>query len=376
MIRPQEPGLTGTLLRILPGLIISLVAVIVLVTVIDPATFWAALREVNLAYLVVYLIISLAWLAVRAQLWRTLLTTSLAESQAAQVNYWDIFLTINTGYLLNNILPLRMGEVGRAYLMSRKSSLPFWRIAPSVVIERLLDITFAAGCFLLTLPAAMIVIRAQAEPIQSESMQTAAQTAILIGIVMLIGLIGIHLVARYRQAVNRLLERFTPAALATRIQPLYTNLLEGMAAIANFSGFMRVLAWVVLNWGIAILQFTAIILAFFPPENPFSGTLLQSSFTVGTFSLGIAIPSTPASIGVFEAAFSTPLILLGAEQSTAVACAVLAHAIQFIITGTFGAYALSREGQSFADLASTLFRLRSANSAAPASQEEKAPPAG
>lgn len=359
---------TSNFLRILPGLVISLIAVIVLVTIIDPATFWVSLRQVNLMYLGIYFIISLSWLAVRAQVWRTLLTASLAESQACRVDYRDVFLTINAGYLLNNTLPLRMGEIGRTYLMSKKSELPFWRIAPTVLIERLLDIAFAAAFFLLTLPAATAVIRAKAGEEMSEGVAAVTQSAILIGVVMFIGLVSMHLVARYRQGVGGLLERFLPAVLKNRLRPLYTNLLEGMAVIANLSNFLQVIGWVILNWGLALLQFTALILAFFPAENPIWGTLLQSSFTLGTFSLGAAIPSTPGSIGVYEAAFSAPLVLLGLDQSTAVACAVLGHGIQFVLTGVIGAYALSREGQSFVSLISTLSNLRKSNNPSPVNE--------
>ena len=361
MTHPQEKGATGTLLRILPGVIISLVAIIVLAKLIDPAAFWVALRQVNLWYLAAYMVVSLAWLAVRAQLWRILLAAPQVGDQAARVRYSDVFLTINAGYLLNNTLPLRMGEVGRAYLMSLKSGLPFWRIAPTVVIERLLDIAFAAGIFLLTLPPALAVIRARAGLAEGEDMNAAATSAIVIGVVMVVGLVAVHLVARYRENVSALLERWLPERVAGRLRPFYANLFEGIAVVASLPRYLQVVAWEILNWALAFLQFTVLILAFFPPQSPFWGTLLHSAFTMGTFALGIAVPSTPASIGVYEAAFSTPLILLGADQSTAVACAVLSHGLQFVLTAGFVAAALSRSGLSFASLASTLSRLRSSD---------------
>ena len=52
-----------------------------------------------------------------------------------------------------------------------------------------------------------------------------------------------------------------------------------------------------LNWLVAILQYYVMMLAFFP--NP---TFLSAVFALGVAALGIAAPSSPGALGVFEAA--------------------------------------------------------------------------
>jgi uncharacterized membrane protein YbhN (UPF0104 family) len=90
------------------------------------------------------LLMTLLWLVVRAFAWRTLLQDKATIGQ--------VFISLNEGYLLNNVLPFRLGEVGRAYLLGRKAGLDFWFVLSTVVLERALDLLLAAGLLLSTLP--------------------------------------------------------------------------------------------------------------------------------------------------------------------------------------------------------------------------------
>jgi uncharacterized membrane protein YbhN (UPF0104 family) len=118
------------------------------------------------------------WLVLRGFVWRTLLQN--------KASYRHSFITINEGYLLNNILPFRLGEIARAFLMSRKAGLGFWQIIPSILIERALDLAIAVGLFLCTLPFVIGVAWAK-------------QAAIGTGIVVLTGLGLIYILAHNRQ---------------------------------------------------------------------------------------------------------------------------------------------------------------------------------
>jgi uncharacterized membrane protein YbhN (UPF0104 family) len=87
--------------RILPGLLISLVALVVLFSVIDPRETLNALQQANGWILALGMLVSLLWLVIRGRVWQTLLQ--------GKASYRDVFLTLNEGYLLNNLLPFRLG---------------------------------------------------------------------------------------------------------------------------------------------------------------------------------------------------------------------------------------------------------------------------
>jgi uncharacterized membrane protein YbhN (UPF0104 family) len=108
--------------------------------------------------------------------WRTLLRN--------RASFSDVFFTIGEGYLLNNFLPFRLGEVGRAFLLSRKSDMQFMEILPTIVIERAMDLGYSAIILLAALP---FVVGAEG----TEQIGIYRRAIVLAGFVML------YLLARY-----------------------------------------------------------------------------------------------------------------------------------------------------------------------------------
>jgi hypothetical protein len=95
---------------------------------------------------------------------------------------------------MNNILPFRLGEVGRTYVLGRKAGLDFWQVLPSVIIERALDVALGAGLFLSMLPFVVGLNWAQ---------QAATGTMVVIGL----GLVVLFITARNRQAFEEKLNQ-------------------------------------------------------------------------------------------------------------------------------------------------------------------------
>ncbi len=91
---------------------------------------------------------------VRAKAWQTLLRD--------RPTYKDVLYSAGEGYLLNNFLPFRLGELGRAFLLSRKSGLQFGEIIPTIVIERIVDLAFSAVILCLPYPFCHLCLVLQA----------------------------------------------------------------------------------------------------------------------------------------------------------------------------------------------------------------------
>ena len=308
--------------RWLPGGLISLVAVIVIVSFVDLQKFVDAVKEANYWLLASAFAASFGWLALRGIVWRTILR--------GRASYRDVFLTLCEGYLLNNFLPFRLGEIGRAFLLGRKSRLGFMEILPTVIIERVLDLAFAATILLSAVP---FVVGAQG----------AGRIALIIGAVVMVGMIGLYLFGRAHDRVMALFDRLT-----TRKPKLHQtgasflgSLFNGLAILNDGWLFVRVLVWMAINWGFAIFQFYLLILAFFPQAS-----LLWSQFGLGAVAFGNAIPSLPGAVGTFEGALGGALTILSGDQSGSLAAAVTMHLINYISTGIIGLFALSNEGET------------------------------
>jgi uncharacterized protein (TIRG00374 family) len=306
--------------------LISLLSLAAILYLIDFQQLGAALRQANLIFLVAGIFITVLWLAVRALAWLTLLRN--------RTPYMQVFWALNAGYLLNNVLPFRLGEIGRSFLLSRKTELDFWQIIPTIVIERALDLGLAVGLLLATLP---FVVGAQ----------WAAEAAILTGILVLAGLVVLYLVARNRQTVLELINKIGRRwSFVQKIREKWIeSILSGMEVLTDTRFFIQAVGLILLNWVIALFQYWVILHAFFPKVH-----LLWSAFSLGAGAMGVAPPSLPGGVGTFEGAVVGSLSLLGLNDGSAFAFALAAHATNYLVTGLLGGYALLQHGMSLSNL--------------------------
>lgn len=323
---PPEQRKGGDWRRILPGLAISLVSLIVVFYFADLRKLRDALLLADIRLIALTIVMMVTWLFVRGLFWRTLLQN--------KASYPAVFWTLNEGYLINNLLPFRLGEVARAFLLSRKSGLSFWEVLSTIFIERIMDITYAVGLFFLLLP---FVVGAGGQ----------RQSTILMAVVIALVFLSLFLLARNRDwalSVNDKIGRRWPPVqrLTGRVVP---PLIAGLAVLTDAKRFLWALIWLTLDWAIAIFQYYVLVRAFIP-----EATLLWASFALIVAALGIAAPSSPGGVGVFEAAIVGALALFGIDSSVALAAAITAHLIQYLVTGVLGAYALFKDGESLTGL--------------------------
>lgn len=306
--------------RILPGLIISLVALVILLLLAEPRKLLEALKMADYRLVLVALAMMSAWLVVRSILWRTLLQEKASFSQ--------VFFSINEGYLLNNVLPFRLGEIGRALILSYKANLSFLFVFSTILIERAFDVAIAASLLLFSVP---FVVGAS----------WAGEAALISAVVVIFGLGLLYIIARNR---DRLLVWYE--SLHQRWQVLQkvgsqhvAAFLSGLEVLTDGRRFLKAIFWAALNWGIALIQYYILLRAFFP-----EGKFLWATFALGLVALGVAAPSSPGALGVYELAVVGALALFGVDPAPALAYALTSHLTQYLITTILGAIGLFRDG--------------------------------
>jgi uncharacterized membrane protein YbhN (UPF0104 family) len=82
------------------------------------------------------------------------------------------------------------------------------------------------------------------------------------------------------------------------------------------------------------------------------------AFANTTLALGIALPSAPAGLGIYESSIVAGLKLFNIDESIALAFALIMHVSQFVLIGILGIYALSRDGYSLKNLFSQLVQFK------------------
>lgn len=306
------------------GAIMSALALTVALWGIQPARLLQVAGDARLVLAIPAVALLILGLFARARSWHVLLRS--------QVSYRRVFWALNEGYLLNSVLPLRLGEFGRAYSTSRTPGVGAAQAFASVLVERLIDVavSLAALTWSLTLIAA---------PAWTGQITTAA--AMLLGA----GVLGSALVVLSRRQILAWLRKL-PFLRSIGLLRAVQGFTEGLSATGSARLLGRSAFWSALAWLTAWAQL-AVVFAMFG----LSGKAEVLVFVMGVTAFGAAIPSSPGAIGVFELSMVAAMLAVGFDREAAVGVAIVMHFLQLGTTGVLGAVALVSEGQSLIGLA-------------------------
>jgi uncharacterized protein (TIRG00374 family) len=247
------------------------------------------------------------------------------------------------GYMANNILPLRAGELVRVYIAARRlraerrapMTTGLWLAGATIVVERVLD----SVTLVLILAVLVFVI-----PVPRALQYAAAAILALDGVAAAL-LLTLALAPEWSR---RLLARCTRRwpAVHTRGEGGLDVMLRGLQGIRTPAHAMPIVAWTVLIWTMAAAGAWALLRAVHL-DLPF-----VAGWTVLAFvGFGISIPSAPGYVGVWHAAAVLALAIFGVSQAQALGFAVLYHASQFIAITLIGWLFLLREHVSLGEAA-------------------------
>jgi uncharacterized protein (TIRG00374 family) len=330
--------------RWLPGVLISLIALYLVLSLTNMQDLRSAFSAINPIFIVAGVALTILFCLVRAFAWRILLDRKATVSQT--------FFGISVGYLLNNLFPFRAGEIGRAVLVGQATKLGTFHVLSTIIIERAFDLAFAALLLLSSLPMAL-------------GLSWAKPVAITTLILVIIGITTLFLIARNTARVHdwvlKVPGRYT--IVKKYLLPYLDNLLEGLGALTKPQMFIAAVFWIAVSWFIGVLNYYIVMLSINPNAPLWWGVLVDS-----VLAMGIALPSAPAAIGVFEASLVAALQLVGVDATIALAYAVIMHFIQFAVTGILGMIGLLKEGRS---LGSVFKAAQIQKEAVPFSSEEE-----
>jgi len=130
-----------------------------------------------------------------------------------------------------------------------------------------------------------------------------------------------------------------------KILPKIEMVIDGFMILTNWRQFISVLFWIIISW----LLWTVIL--FFGINTIHDGVKFWwAIFTEGVLALGIALPSAPAGLGVFEGTMIAALSVFGISTEEALSIAVVIHLIQIALTTIIGFIAVMRQGESISDI--------------------------
>lgn len=315
--------------RVWLGVTISLVALYFAFRNVDFVEVGAALRRANYLYLVPAMGIYFFGVYLRAVRWHYLLRPSrdIASGQ--------LFEIVVIGYMANDVLPARMGELVRVQLLRRKYDLSRATSLVTIVIERVLD-----GLAMLS----FIAVVGFYVPL-GENLQRGLR---LVSAIFLASILVLLVVASSKRLARQLGARFVallPGRFHDRGHDAVERALVGVTALESGSTIAIVFGLSLLAWLAETVMYYVIGLGF-GLALPFHVYML----TMAVANLGTMIPSSPGYVGTFHALGIFTLTAFGAQYDLAASYVVILHATLLIPVIALGLVYAWREHLSLREL--------------------------
>jgi glycosyltransferase 2 family protein len=289
---------------------------------------WRQMRAAHPAPLTLAVILATLTFPLRLIRWRLLLPDRDGRPYPAG----PLWHAIALGFMANNILPLRAGELVRAYTASRLAQIRFTTVLSSIAVERIFD-----GLTVVALLSASLLY-ADLPPDLAIGGASVARLTKIAGLAGCIALLASVLVLAAPLQAERLVRRLIPRAhVADRIVSLIEGIRQGLLVLRSPRRLMGVVFWSFVLWNLNALAFFVAFSAFDIAVSYWGALLMQ-----GLLVLGISIPSTPGFFGPFEAVIVAVLALYRIPNDLAFSYAISYHLTSFVPITLFGLWSLIR----------------------------------
>ena len=310
----------------------------------DLGSVWAEIRRARFGLVsAAFAVIALSYV-VRVNRWQLLL------APLGHVGFGSAARATVIGFAVTAVLPGRLGELLRPYLLARRERLSASATLATIVLERLLDliaVVLMLGLFLLLFSDGL--------PRTDEQVLAALKAGGLVaatGAGMVLALI--LAAARKPEWVNAgvaQVERRVPGRLGTSASRFITRFSDGLAVVREPRQFLTAFLLSFVLWLLVSVSAWCACLAF-SIRLPPSGSLLLTAL----MALGVAVP-TPGGVGGFHAAVQVGLTaFFAAPVDAAVGVALVLHVVTFGPVTVLGIFWMARAGLTFrgaVDLASS-----------------------
>lgn len=276
----------------------------------------------------------------RAMRWQVLLLP-----RHASVPFRSRFGAVCIGFMVNNLLPARVGEFARAFSLSRVEPVSMSAAFGSLVVERVFDGVVLAGLLAL-------VLLGPGTPVAGAGTGEGLVQNIALGGAVLFGAAAVvlGLLVRYPEAFlgwfERTLGRLLPPRLTERGTEVLASFTEGLGALHDPAVFARAALWTVGVWLILAASIWCGLRAFDITRPGFTGSV----FVQAVIGFSVAIPSSPGFFGPFEAAARLSLGLYGVDAASIVGFAGTYHVLTFVPVTLMGLWYLNRMGLRWTDM--------------------------
>lgn len=311
------------------GLIVSLGLLAVVFYGTDFATIGSALRSANYLVLLPALVLYFIGVALRAVRWHFLLRS------IKTIPYARLFQVTVIGYMANDVLPLRIGELVRAYVLGETEGISKASTLVTIVLERIFD-----GVTMLV----FIGVASFFLPLNDYLRTLLVFGSVLFAVVVLVLVLAAGLRERFDHVIHAVMARLPEKWGAAGLRLIH-SFFHGLSVLRNPVDALAALLFSIGAWLFEAGMYLVLAQGF-GIALPYPVFILATAVA----NLVTIVPSTPGYVGVFDAPVKSILTLFGVEPSLAASYTILLHATLIVPVVLVGLVFMWRLGLSLGQL--------------------------
>lgn len=308
------------------GFAVTLVFVALLLWKIDLGELSQAFRSANYLWLTPAILTTLLSYGMRTRRWGFILRP------IKRVPFGTLLPVLFIGFMANNLLPARIGELVRAYTLGRKTGLSKSMGLATILLERLFD-----GITLVV----VLGVLAMFFPLPPRE----REVGYVAGGIFLVAAAAAVIVLSRESLALRLLELglgWLPRRFRAPLRGRVRSFLLGLRVLHSRRDMLAIAAWSAAIWSVEAITYVVVPRSVHAPL-PAGASLQAALLMMVMVNLGSLIPSTPGYIGTFQVFGVLALSAFGVPTAIALAAAILAHVVQYVLVTSVGLVFLARE---------------------------------
>lgn len=334
---------------------VSLVFLVIALREVRLDRAWEALLGANYWSLIPALALYFTGVLIRAFRWRILLRPVVPS-----MTVYSTFKIVVIGYMANDVLPARIGELVRAYVISKKEKVRKTATLATIFVERIFD-----GLIMVGFAAAVVLLVTVFEPdalmtgeghnfgtlLSNQSGLIAVLAVLLLGALLVFVAIASSR-TRAERALRLVLDR-APGRLRERGERLANSFIDGLGSLRSASGLIAVFGLSIVAWLFEATMYYVLgtwgfnLVSDEGQALPFYVYVLVTAFV----NLGTLVPQAPGFAGVFEAIAMLVLVGgFGVNENSAISYVLVLHVALLLPVTALGFFYLWRESLSWKEL--------------------------
>ena len=309
---------------------------------VEPHRLVEQLLHTNLLVILMCAMLSVCSLWFRTLRWRVLLPATQGAHKKR------LFSIVTIAFMINNILPARLGEAARAVLLWKRNGYSIAVSIGTLILERGIDLLMFSACFFIPVFLAPLVtpgsgIAASTSVYKTVTLHTFA-VVLATGVAASIALLFAY--SRFPKAVawlGRKCLRFLPAKAHPRLKRVAHDVISTLDWTFSAKKWLAV-----LMLSFMIVASYALMVVLLAGSDNFG--FLYGLFAQAFAALGAAIPLAPGYVGTLHAVMLEGLALCGMARDKAQAITIIFHAVPYITVTLLGLYYFFSLNISFRDI--------------------------